>query len=336
TTGPDGNLWAVEEQGVYQGNVPGTLDRITPNGATITRFPVPQQELQPGHLPAFDAPGPDGNVWFTEFAADLHLVGKITPTGTVTEYPLPGPLTSSAGITTGVDGRLWVTQSDASRVVVVNPDGTVAAAAATHHTPVGITIGPDGNMWFVASLDGEIGRIKTARPGYAYILDIAPGFVPAVRTVPIGTTVEWVLEAPGLHRVVDATGLGLYDSGPKPPVSFLTYRFGTAGTYPYADPRSGNRGAVAVPVTAPATGQVGAPFEVQWASPPLPGAGFVFDVQVRFPASTTWQNWKVGTTLTADSYVAAGAGAYAFRARTRNGTTASMWSPPATVTVTSP
>ena len=34
------------------------------------------------------AAGPDGNLWFTE-AATGNRIGRITPTGTITEYPLP-------------------------------------------------------------------------------------------------------------------------------------------------------------------------------------------------------------------------------------------------------
>jgi streptogramin lyase len=334
TTGPDGNLWAIEELGVYEGSVPGTLDRIAPDGSPITRFPVPQEPLQPGHLPAFNAPGPDGNVWFTEFAADLHRIGRITPNGTVTEFTLPGPLTNSIGIATGPDGRMWVTQGDAGRVVLVNTDGTVAGIIPTHHQPSGISVGPDGNVWFTASLDGEIGRLATARPGFAYVLEIAPGFVPTVRTVALGTTVQWVLEAPGMHRVRDVTGLGLYDSGPQPPVSFLTHAFTAAGTYPYADPGQGERGAIAVAVNAPDIGQAGQAFSVQWATE-APAPGLAFDVIVRVPGSGAWQQWKSGVTTTIADYTPAAGGTYQFRARLRGPSGRSGWSPAASVAVTS-
>jgi streptogramin lyase len=333
TTGPDGNLWAVEEQGVYQGESPGTLDKISPDGSTITRYPVPAQPLQPGHLPAFNAPGPDGNVWFTEFAADLHRVGKITPNGAVTEYTLPGTLTSSVGVTTGPDGRMWITQSDAGQVVVMTTAGQAVAAIPVHHGPSGITVGPDGNMWFAAALDGEIGRLRTARAGFAYVLDIASGFTPTVRAVQLGTRVEWVLEAPGMHGVQDSTGLSLFNSGLKPPVSFFVYRFVAAGTFPYSDPGSARTGTIAVPVNAPSAGQTGVAFQVQWALGSTP-ANRVYDVQVQLPGSTTWEPWKTGVTINHAAYTPSGAGSYGFRARIRQEATASGWSPPRMVTVT--
>jgi len=145
TTGPDGNLWAVEEEGVYQGNSPGTLDKIAPNGSTVTRYPVPQEPFQPGDVPAFDAPGTDGNVWFTEFAADLHRIGKVLPNGTIAEYTLPGTLTNSVGVSAGPDGRMWVTQSDAGDVVIVNPDGTAVATIRLH---LRLCARPDRQQYF--------------------------------------------------------------------------------------------------------------------------------------------------------------------------------------------
>jgi streptogramin lyase len=327
TTGPDGNLWAAEELGAYQGESTGTIDRITPDGKTITRFPVPLVTGTESHLPAFLAPGPDGNVWFTEYNASLHRIGRAKPNGAIKEFTLPGDVTNSVGITTGPDGQIWVTQGDAGTIAVVKTTGAFVKSLPTHHLPTGITVGPDGNMWFALSLDGEIGRVHTARAGYAYVLDIAPGFVPAVRTIDLGTTVEWVLEAPGLHRVKDITGLGLYDSGSKPPVSFQLYTFTAAGTYRYHDGPGDESGAIAVQVDAPSSGPSGESFDVTWASA-APPAGLVFDVQIKTPGGS-WQAWQSGVTALSASYIPGVAGTYRFRARMRQdvGTARTLWSP---------
>jgi plastocyanin len=327
TTGPDGNLWAAEELGAYNGESTGTIDRITPDGKTITRFPVPLVSGTESHLPAFVAPGPDGNVWFTEYNATFHRIGRAKPNGAIKEFTLPGDVTNSAGITTGPDGQIWVTQADANDIAVVKTSGAFVKGLPTHHEPVGITVGPDGNMWFALALDGEIGRVPTARAGYAYVLEIAPGFVPVQRTVALGTTVQWVLEAPGLHRVKDTTGLGLYDSGPKPPVSFQLYTFTAAGTYPYHDGPGNEGGAIAVRVDAPSSGPSGEAFDVTWASA-APPAGRVFDVQVKVPGGS-WQAWQSGVTTLSASYIPCAAGAYRFRARMRQGggSAGTLWSP---------
>jgi streptogramin lyase len=332
TTGPDGNLWVAEEQGVYEGASPGTVDRVTPDGQTIDRFPIPVAKNQPGHLPAFIAPGPDGNLWFTEFAADIHKLGRITTSGAIKEFTLPGTVTNSVGVVTGPDGHLWVTQGDRGAILRMDTRGHVLTSFRTHPTPASITIGPDGNMWFASLLDGEVGRIQIARPSHALVLDIASGFVPSVRSVPLGTTIDWILEAPGMHEVEDDSGLGLFDSGPKPPVSFLAHTFSSAGTYPFVDPESGDHGRIMVQASAPATGQVGVAFQVVWAIG-TPDPGQVRDVQVRPPGSSTWHAWQTEVTTGQADYTPATPGDYSFRARLRSASASSGWSPPVTVSV---
>jgi streptogramin lyase len=335
TTGPDGNLWAVEELGVFEGDAPGTIDRISPNGKRIVRYPIPAPPFTEQHLPAWAAPGPDGKVWFTEFNRNLHQVGRVTHNGTITEFQLPGDPSGTGGIATGIDGRIWVTEPDTNKVTILETDGSFVNSLAVHQLPASITIGPDGNMWFTNALSGEIGRIRTAQPGVGYVLDIAPGFVPAERTVTLGNSARWVFEAPGLHEVQDATGLDLYDSGPRPPVSFLGHTFTAAGTYPYVDPSTGDSGSIAVPVDAPATGQILSPFRVTWATD-APASGLVFDAQFLPPGSESWVSWKTGVTSTSERFVPSAGGTYQFRARLRkdDGSAGTDWSPPHSVVVT--
>lgn len=60
--------------------------------------------MTPGSITA----GPDGNLWFTEG----EQIGRITPGGTITQYPLPTPSSFVSGITWGSDGTLWFTEVD--------------------------------------------------------------------------------------------------------------------------------------------------------------------------------------------------------------------------------
>jgi len=48
-------------------------------------------------------------LWFTENEGDR--IGRITPTGQITEFPLPTGSGSPEGITAGPDGTLWFTKS---------------------------------------------------------------------------------------------------------------------------------------------------------------------------------------------------------------------------------
>jgi streptogramin lyase len=76
-----------------------------PTGAaaagTITRVATGVRDLEGG------APGPDGNLWFTEFGTDQ--VVRVTPTGTFTQFTT-GPGRNTTEIVAGPDGALWFTR----------------------------------------------------------------------------------------------------------------------------------------------------------------------------------------------------------------------------------
>ncbi len=129
-------------------------------------------------LPRDITAGPDGNVWFTEFA-ELSCIGRITPTGVVTEFPaslgdwLPGVSLPLADITAGPDGNLWFLAFEGpnGNIGRMTPQGIVTrfryrtGNAYTHQ--LSITAGPDGNLWFTTSTAGilkppGVGRVTPA------------------------------------------------------------------------------------------------------------------------------------------------------------------------------
>ena len=130
-TGPDGNLWFTEQgavgaRGSYQPTFPslGKIGRITSSGK-ITEFTTPGQVLASASNPAGIAVGPDGNLWFTEysyFTKDTMVqhggnkIGRITPSGSITEFPIPTPYARADGITSGPagDNHLYFTESPAN------------------------------------------------------------------------------------------------------------------------------------------------------------------------------------------------------------------------------
>src|SRR5688572_14768365 len=74
---------------------------------TITEFPLPAATSSALWITS----GPDGNLWFTEFFG--AKIGRITPLGVITEFPLPTPPgVDPLGITAGPDGNLWFTIAD--------------------------------------------------------------------------------------------------------------------------------------------------------------------------------------------------------------------------------
>ena len=154
---------------------------------TITEFTLPSMAT-PGDI----VTGPDGNLWFTEFSADEFgfstraAVGRMTPTGSVTEFVLPLPAAAPVGITSGPDGNLWVTQANPEfgqgAITRLTPGGSVTQFAWDGY-PWDIVVGPDGNLWFTeAEPPNRIGRITTAGvrtelrlPLGGYSLGIASG-----------------------------------------------------------------------------------------------------------------------------------------------------------------
>jgi len=174
TTGPDSNLWFLEDS---SGN--SKVGRITTDGA-LKEFPIPDGfYFSPAHrLTA----GPDGALWFT----GIHdAIGRITTDGVVSVFPLPryqgtGAVTGgyASDITAGPDGNLWFTQGDANQIGRITPGGVVTefpilSSAKVYgggipenppnyifsSEPVGIAAGPDGNLWFTESAANQIGRI---------------------------------------------------------------------------------------------------------------------------------------------------------------------------------
>jgi streptogramin lyase len=228
--GSDGNVWFSEPD-------VGRIARITPTGIT-TEFATPVPPLPHGAgmgiaagtdgiwfsgfqdigelsfqgalLHDFAIPsaansanglnmtlGPDGNLWYTE-AYGSPVVGRLTPSGQITEWPIPfnaaeiargsdgnlwfesagpggvGRITPSGdrsyfdglgggrGLTAGPDGNLWITHGGNNTIVRFNTDG-VQTGVFSVPTPdsglYGMGAGPDGNVWFTECYSNQIGII---------------------------------------------------------------------------------------------------------------------------------------------------------------------------------
>lgn len=89
-------------------------------------------------------------------------------TGTITEFR-PAGISQTAtsdplGITTGPDGNLWFTESDANAIGRITTSGSIAEfpVPTPASQPSGIASGPDGNLWFAERDGDKIGRIDTS------------------------------------------------------------------------------------------------------------------------------------------------------------------------------
>ncbi len=148
TQGPDGALWFTE----FDAN---QIGRMTLKGE-FKEFALPSFRLPEGITT-----GPDGNIWFTE---EQGWIGRMTPAGVLTEFPLPTTGAEPTAITAGPDGNLWFTVTGPNALGRITPDGHISlfALAADASAPSGITRGPDGNLWFIEQY-GKIGFITPGR-----------------------------------------------------------------------------------------------------------------------------------------------------------------------------
>ena len=92
------------------------------------------------------------------------MIGRITTSGTFTEFPIPTSDTKPVGIAAGPDGALWFTQELGNSIGRITTTGTVTefALATANSFPRFITAGPDGALWFTELRSNKIGRITTA------------------------------------------------------------------------------------------------------------------------------------------------------------------------------
>jgi len=144
----------------WQNGGPVSIGKISTSG-TITNYSA---GLNAGSKPNQIAPGPDGNIWFTD-TGTTKAIGKIPPSGTITEYSAGLNAGSSPGsITAGPDGNLWFTDQGTTRAIgKITPSGTITEYSAglnAGSSPGSITAGPDGNLWFTdTGTTDAIGKI---------------------------------------------------------------------------------------------------------------------------------------------------------------------------------
>ena len=135
------------------GTITFTGTYASTGGGTITEFPVPDGS------PYGIAAGPDGNLWFTDLGS--NRIGRITTSGTITEFVVPTAGSDPGGIAAGPDGNLWFTENSGNKIGRITPSGTITEfpVPTSGSSPGWITAGPDGNVWFTENSGNKIGRI---------------------------------------------------------------------------------------------------------------------------------------------------------------------------------
>jgi hypothetical protein len=136
------------------------LVAAAPAGAA--RLSIQTFDVPPG-TPAWIAPGPDGNLWFTNDNSG-NYIGRVTPGGKVTAFPVLTPSANPDTIVRGPDGAMWYTLRNGNKIGRITPSGQITEfpVPSPFSGPRGIAPGPDGALWFTEFNGGRIGRITTA------------------------------------------------------------------------------------------------------------------------------------------------------------------------------
>ena len=127
-----------------------------PASAQITTFPVPGSVG--ANLNGLSL-GPDGNMWFTD--TGKNRIGVITPSGTITEYPITTASAGALRIQPGADGNMWFDELAVNKIAKITIGGTVTEyqVPTPNSAPIGIWAGPDGNIWFPEHDANKIAKI---------------------------------------------------------------------------------------------------------------------------------------------------------------------------------
>ena len=152
--GSEGSLWIAEQ------NI-GRIGRLTASG-DLQEFPIP---LPPGlppprwwrAEPRYLAEGSEGDMWFTD--PGTESVGRVTPTGEITEYRIPPAPSNASAIAgaalvpneiTAVPGGLLFSESGVKALGFIEPSASAPPerplTAVTAHHRKGAVGGRCGDM----------------------------------------------------------------------------------------------------------------------------------------------------------------------------------------------
>ena len=146
---PDGAVWFAESTAY-------SITRL--KDGVLQRHDI--QSLRGG--PYGVAVAGDGTVWATLQSANQLM--RISPSGEMTQYDLPAPVSSPTDVAADPKGGVWLIEfrgnkiahfADGKFVEYPLPEGKAA--------PSGIAVAPDGTVWFGILRGGGLGRLRDGR-----------------------------------------------------------------------------------------------------------------------------------------------------------------------------
>jgi len=140
--------------------------------------------------------GPDGNLWIGDSPGSI---ARVTPSGSVTLFPLPNPFSYPLSLCRGPSDTIWFTENGTGYIGKITMSGQITEYTAnplpSSRTDF-ITRGKDGNFWFsetnVNYPNGVIGRIRPSGRFLSYLVSPSAVAGPGITTGPDGNV--WFVE----------------------------------------------------------------------------------------------------------------------------------------------
>lgn len=155
TSGPDGNLWFTE----FSAN---KIAEMTPDGK-----PGKEYDISHGGPGPVDIIARGHELWFT--VINGKKIGRLDPAGADVQW-IDVPTTGELGPANLAEDRdragVWLTELSDAAITYLS-DAQPAKTDTGHSLPggsqpIGISVGPDGTVWFTEQLGNRIGWISTS------------------------------------------------------------------------------------------------------------------------------------------------------------------------------
>ena len=184
--------------------------------------------LPSGSQPVGIASG-GGYLWVAE--SSTNQIARIDPSD---PRATPVQITASSvanpyGIVVDPQGRVWFTEDGLGQIGMYNPSNPAAGVTeyqlpdSTGHyeqnaTPVGITVGPDGNIWFTEQEADVIGMIDpNTAPQSGGIVPVSAGAVTVYSSGLANTSPAEIIGADGKLWITEAAGNQIGEFNPSDP-----------------------------------------------------------------------------------------------------------------------
>jgi streptogramin lyase len=193
-TGADGNLWFAENNGAMP-----AISQISSSGTGYTKhalLPVQSGTNNGWESPFGVAIGADGNIWVgDDNSHPLGNIGQVTPAAVINTYHANHQFTNFAS--PGLDGNEWFSECSTNAVSSVSTTGTVTESSVSGATDIqGMTLGPDGNIWFTDLGSKRVGTVVAGVPSLvSSALTNQPSTAGDITSGSDGNL--WVAELPG-------------------------------------------------------------------------------------------------------------------------------------------